>query len=108
VTDGDRETRVLLRARAGADADRDIVGAAATRAGRTLWRAAYEDLKAGAGDAAAVRFPSLIRFAEKDASFDDGVEIKVNDVSLNPTLRPEDFTIAPPAGTRVIDVGCGS
>jgi len=98
---GRREIRVLIRGS-------DVVGASAVEDGRRLWRASYEDLKAGAGDAAAVRFPSLIRFAEKDASFDDGVEIKVKDVSLNQTLRPGDFGIAPPAGTRVIDVGCGS
>jgi hypothetical protein len=106
VTDGDRETRVLLRARGGgggAGAGRDIVGASATRAGRTLWRTAYEDLDAPSDQ----RLPSLIRFAENDGSFDDGVEIKIKDRTLNPALRAQDFTIAPPAGARVIDVGCG-
>jgi hypothetical protein len=107
IKDGARETRVLIRASGAAHDPGDIVGASAAEDGRRLWRASYEDLKPVGDPPGAVRFPSLIRFAEKDASFDDGVEIKVKDVTLNPTFRPEDFTIAPPAGTRVIDVGCG-
>ena len=86
----------------------DIVGASAAQQGRRLWQAAYEELEEAAPEhPTGLRLPSLIKFAEKDASFDDGVEIKVKDRTLNPTLRPEDFTITPPAGTRVIDVGCG-
>jgi hypothetical protein len=101
IKDGSRETRILLRPRErGA---RDIVGASATEAGRRLWRASYEELDGPAE----LRMPKLIRFAERDGSFDEGVEIKIKDRTLNPALRPEDFTILPPAGTSVIEVGCG-
>jgi len=82
----------------------EILGAAAATAAGPLWRTSYEDF-ADAG--AALRLPSTIRFAERGASFDDGVEIKFKDRTVNPELPPDRFVIAAPAGTEVIEVGCG-
>jgi len=71
--------------------------------GRRVWRTSYEDFE-GAGP---VRLPSLIRFAEKDGSFDDGVEVRFKDRTINVTPKPTDFTLAPPPGAAVREVGCG-
>jgi len=73
-------------------------------AGTPLWRTAYEDHETVGG----ARVPGTIRFAEQAASFDDGVEIKFKDRSLNAAPPKGAFTLAPPPGTTVIDVGCGS
>jgi hypothetical protein len=89
----------------GGDADRALVAVAGMdRAGKVLWRAAFEDLE----DVAGVRLPSTIRFAEGNSSFDDSVEIKFKDRTLNATPPPDAFTLAVPAGAKVIDVGCGT
>ena len=53
------------------------------------------------------RLPGSIRFAERADSYDQGVEIRFKDRTLNAEMPPDGFTIAPPAGTKVIDVGCG-
>jgi hypothetical protein len=58
------------------------------------WRVAYEDLHTTDG----WTFPNLIRFAEPGRSFDDGVEIKVKDRILNPTLPETAFILPPPPG----------
>ncbi len=58
------------------------------------WRVSYEDLHSTGG----WMFPNLIRFAEPGHSFDDGVEIKVKDRILNPTLPADAFVISPPPG----------
>jgi hypothetical protein len=73
-------------------------------AGRRLWQAAYEDF----ATEGSVAMPTTIRFAEGTQSYDDGVEIKFKDRTLNTAARPTDFTIAPPAGATVKDVGCGA
>jgi hypothetical protein len=100
---GGGETRVLFQRRAAGDVD--IVGAEAIGPdGRRLWRTSYEDLAGAAG----ARQPAVIRFAERNDSFDQGVDIRVKDRTVNAEPRPTDFTIAPPAGTPVIEVGCGA
>jgi hypothetical protein len=89
----------------GADATRELV--AATRAGpdgAPLWRTQYQDFETVAGQ----RLPRTILFAERAASFDDGVEIKFKDRSLGNTPQPAAFTLAPPPGVAVRDVGCGA
>ena len=72
-------------------------------AGTPLWRTAYEDHETVGG----ARVPGTIRFAEQAASFDDGVEIKFKDRTLNAAPPTGAFTLAPPAGATVIEVGCG-
>ena len=53
-----------------------------------------------------VRLPKLIRFAEGNGSFDDGVEIQFKDRTVNaPPRRTRSRCAAP--GRRGQDVGCG-
>jgi hypothetical protein len=97
--------RIVAYTFRGGDADRALVAVAGLdRAGKTLWRAAFEDMETVGG----VRLPSTIRFAERDASFDDSVEIKFKDRTLNTSPPPNAFTLDVPAGAKVIDVGCGT
>jgi hypothetical protein len=95
------ETLRVFFARHGAAVD--VVGAEALAAGRRLWRTSYDDFE-GAG---AARLPTTIRFAEGAGSFDDGVEIKLKDRELGVTPPAAAFTLAPPPGVTVKDVGCG-
>ena len=83
--------------------DRITLGAEAMAGGRRLWRTSYEDI----GPAGAVRLPGTIRFAERDGSFDDGVEIKLKDRTLNQEPPAGSFELAPQPGVAVKDVGCG-
>jgi hypothetical protein len=101
IQDGAIVRRVLF----APDRDRgEILGASAASAAGPLWRASYEDFAdAGAG----LRLPTLIRFAERAGSFDDGVEIRFKDRTANPDIAGDSFVIAPPAGAAVIEVGCG-
>jgi Domain of unknown function (DUF4292) len=82
----------------------DLVGAEAVAAGKRQWRTSYEDFSAQPDG---TRLPSTIRFAERDGSYDDGVEIKVKDRKLNEPAPEGAFTLAPPPGAAVRDVGCG-
>jgi outer membrane lipoprotein-sorting protein len=72
--------------------------------GAPLWRTAYEDHEAAGG----VRLPGTIRFAEQNSSFDDGVEIKFKDRTINGAPPPGAFTLAPPPGATIVEVGCGA
>jgi hypothetical protein len=72
--------------------------------GAPLWQTAYEDHETVAG----VRVPGTIRFAEQTSSFDDGVEIKFKDRTINAAPPADAFTLTPPAGATVVDVGCGA
>jgi hypothetical protein len=100
VRDGNRETRVFFRP----DKPDEIVGAAVSGPEGPIWRASYEDLAPVAGGP---RLPGSIRFAERADSYDQGVEIRFKDRTLNAEMAPDSFTIVPPAGAKVIDVGCG-
>jgi hypothetical protein len=95
------ETRAFFRP----DHPSEIVGASVSGPEGVRWRASYEDLGASTNGPS---LPGLIRFAEGIGSFDDGVEIRFKDRSANAEIAPESFTIAPPAGTKVVDVGCGA
>ena len=80
---------------------------AATRAGadgRPLWRTQYEDFETVAGQ----HLPRKILFAEHAASFDDGVEIHFKDRALGGTPPAGAFTLEPPRGVAVRDVGCAT
>ena len=68
------------------------------------WRVAYDEPK----DVDGVPLPQRIRFAEPGKSFDDGVEIKVRDRSLNPEPADGAFVLDAPAGYKVIATGCGT
>jgi outer membrane lipoprotein-sorting protein len=70
---------------------------------KPLWRTSYEDHETVGG----ARLPRTIRFAEANSSFDDGVEITFKDRNLNAARPAGAFTLAPPAGATVVDVGCG-
>ena len=95
------ETLHVFFARHGAAVD--IVGAEALAGGKPLWRTAYEDFQA----AGAARVPTMIRFAEASASYDDGVEIKLKDREPDATPAAAAFTLTAPPGATVRDVGCG-
>ncbi len=87
----------------GADAGRELIAAARFGAGGArLWRTAYEDF----GSVGGHRLPGTIHFAERDASFDDGVEIHFKDRALGTAPPPAAFTLTPPPGAAVHDVGC--
>ena len=100
MRDGNVETRIFFRP----DKPDEIVGAAVSGPDGPRWRATYEDL-APVGEGP--RLPGNIRFAEHSDSYDQGVEIRFRDRTLNAAMPADSFTIAPPAGTKVIDVGCG-
>jgi outer membrane lipoprotein-sorting protein len=89
----------------GADTARTLVAAERVGVdGKRLWQTSYEDVS-GAGEA---RLPGTIRFAERNGSFDDGVEIKFKDRTLNVSPPPGAFTLAAPPGVAVKDIGCGT
>jgi hypothetical protein len=84
---------------------RELVAATRVGAdGAPQWRTSYQDFETVAGQ----RLPRTILFAERGGSFDDGVEIKFRDRSVGNTPPPAAFTLAPPPGVAVRDVGCGT
>jgi outer membrane lipoprotein-sorting protein len=89
----------------GQDAARELV--AVTRGGiegAPLWRTSYKDFETVGGQ----HLPRTILFAERSASFDDGVEIRFKDRTLDGTPPAGAFTLAPPPGVAVRDVGCNA
>jgi hypothetical protein len=66
------------------------------------WRVAYEDLER----AGPVALPRLVRFAEPGKSWDDGVEIKIRDRSVNPSFPDGAFTLTAPPGYAVEQAAC--
>ena len=66
------------------------------------WRVSYADFERSAGIAS----PRLIRFAEPGQSFDDGVEIKIRERTLNQSFPQGAFTLEPPAGYGVVEARC--
>jgi hypothetical protein len=68
------------------------------------WRVSYEDFERSTG----IALPRLIRFAEPGQSFDDGVEIKIRERTLNQGFPPGAFTLEPPPGYGVVEARCGA
>jgi hypothetical protein len=95
--------RIFFHRQGNSDSSEDVIAVESLAGGRRQWRTSYEEIDTVGG----ARFPSLIRFAEGDSSFDDGVEIRFKDRTLNVSPGPTDFTIAPPPGVAVRDIGCG-
>ena len=84
---------------------RRLVGAVRTGPdGGRLWQTAYEDFETAGG----VPMPKVIKFAERSGSFDDGVEIRFKDRTLNAPTPASAFTIAAPPNVPVREVGCSS
>jgi len=71
---------------------------------RSRWRVSYEAFERVSG----VAVPGLVRFAEPGKDFDDGVEIKVRERTLNPSFPEGAFTLAPPPGYKVELAACGA
>jgi outer membrane lipoprotein-sorting protein len=89
-----------------------LVGVSAVGSdGRNRWRVSFEDfaeVSAGpAGPPRGVALPQTIHFAQGDESFDNGVEIKLKERRLNEPLAADAFTLRPPSGATVSQVGCG-
>jgi hypothetical protein len=80
----------------------DIVGAEVLVAGQRQWQTAYEDFAM----VGTQRLPTTIRFAEGTGSYDDGVEIKFKDRTLNGAPPAEAFELTAPPGVTVKEVGC--
>jgi len=89
----------------GQGKDRALIAVARTGPdGKPLWQTAYDELESAGG----VRLPKQIRFAERNRSFDDGVEIQFKDRTINAPNPPDAFTLTPAPDAKVQDVGCGS
>ena len=100
VRDGNVETRVFFHP----GKPEEIVGAAVAGPEGPRWRASYEDLAPVGGGP---RLPGVVRFAERSGSYDEGVEIRFKDRTLNADMPADSFTVTPPAGTKMVEVGCG-
>jgi hypothetical protein len=88
----------------GVDAGRDLIAVVRTGVdGARLWRTSYESFETFAGR----RLPGRILFAERNSSFDDGVEIQFKDRSVAETPPAAAFTLAAPPGVTEREVGCG-
>lgn len=107
-TEGGAAARLWVKLRpqgSGALATVRVVGVEGESPGaRGRWRVDYGDFDVVDGQA----FPNVVRFAEPGRSFDQGVEIKVRDRTVNPKVADAVFTIEPPAGARESWVGCSS
>ena len=89
----------------GQGAARELIAVARLGANwAPLWRTSYKDFETVGGQ----RLPRTILFAERSASFDDGVEIRFKDRTLGSTPPAGAFTLAPPPGVAVRDVGCNA
>ena len=100
----DREGGDLQLFFRGQDPGRQLVAVVRTGPdGARRWQTAYDDFESPGG----VPEPKLIRFAEGNGSFDDGVEIRFKDRTLDAPAPAGAFTLAPPPGATVKDVGCG-
>jgi len=102
IKDGSTERRIFFAPDTGRG---EILGAEASTAAGPLWRTSCEDFADAGGG---LRLPGLIRFAEHGGSFDDGVEIKFKDRTINVEVPAASFRITPPPGSQVIEVGCGA
>jgi hypothetical protein len=86
-----------------AAAARDLVAVVRTGAdGARLWQTSYQSFETIGGQ----RLPGTILFAERNGSFDDGVEIRFTDRALDQPAPSAAFTLVPPPGVVVKEVGC--
>jgi Domain of unknown function (DUF4292) len=106
--------RYLFQRAAGAERSTRLIAVDATGSdGRPRWRVAFEELtdadlpSATTGQSGArVALPQTIRFAEGATAFDEGVEIKFKDRTLNEPIADASFALAPPPGVMPVDIGC--
>jgi hypothetical protein len=70
---------------------------------RGRWRVSYQDFERVSG----VALPRLVRFAEPGKDFDDGVEIKIRERTVNPSFPEGAFALEPPSGYQVELAACG-
>ncbi len=108
IESGANRLWVTLRRRPAAPgsaraAEVDIVAVAGQAAGASgQWRASYQDFENVAG----IRAPTLIRFADVGRSFDDGVEMKIRERTINATLADAAFRLGAPVGQQVQVLPC--
>jgi len=96
--------QLFFRGSGGQAAGGDLIALVRSAAGGArLWQTSYESFETIGGR----RLPGTIRFAERNASFDDGVEIRFKDRTLDEPPPPAAFTLTPPPGVVVKDIGCG-
>ncbi len=83
----------------------DVVFLEGAPAGATRrWRVSYEDLQRE-GE---LGLPRIIRFAEPGKGFDDGVEIRIRERTLDPAFPPGAFVLERPAGYPLEQASCPS
>jgi outer membrane lipoprotein-sorting protein len=88
---------------AGAASPRDLIAVVRTDVrGARQWQTSYQSFETIGGQ----RLPGTILFAERNGSFDDGVEIRFKDRALDQPAPPAAFTLVPPPGVMVKEVGC--
>ena len=91
-----------------------ILGATATASdGKVRWRTRYEDFTtvsvpadSSGRKARRLAVAQTIRFAEGDASYDDGVEIKFKQRSFNEPAADSAFALEATPGITSVEVGC--
>jgi hypothetical protein len=76
--------------------------------GHPVWRVAFDDFADIASTAGAplILLPQIIHYAEGARSFDEGVEIKFKERTVNEAFTPDVFTLATPTGASALEVGC--
>jgi len=89
--------------------DRRLRGVVATdRQGKPWWRTSYEDFEtiSPADGRGPLALPGLVRFAERDRSFDDGVDVKFKERRVGAPLAESTFTLQDPPGITAQWIGC--
>lgn len=89
--------------------DRRLRGVVATdRHGKPWWRTSYEDFESisPADGRGPLSLPGLVRFAERDRSFDDGVDVKFKERRVGAPLAEGTFTLKDPPGIAAQWIGC--
>jgi hypothetical protein len=109
VRAGAGRLRYFLQRRDAHAALRLVAVTASDGADHPIWRAAFEDftdVATGSASPKQVPLPGTIRYAEAAGSFDDGVEIKFKERTLNEIPAADAFALQPTAGIKFIEVGC--
>jgi len=76
--------------------------------GKPWWRTSYEDFETvtPADGRGPLALPGLVRFAERDRSFDDGVDVKFKERRVGAPLAEGTFTLKDPPGITAQWIGC--